>query len=105
MVYEMGDDVFLLGNVKESRYSDVMESEVVRGLCVASCLESIPGCNDCVYNPYCGVCPVYNYSEQGSIFGQMPTNDRCKILKGIFDYLFDKIDENIGIFSEWVQSL
>lgn len=105
MVYEMGDDVFLLGNVKESRYNDVMESDVVRGLCVASCLEGIPECNDCVYNPYCGVCPVYNYSEQGSIFGQMPTNDRCKILKGIFRYLFDRIDNNIEIFSEWVRSL
>ena len=105
MVYEMGDDGFLLGNVKKSKYKEVMSSDIIRSLCIASCLEGVPGCNDCVYNPYCGVCPVYNYTEQGSIFGQMPTNERCKMFMGIQDYFFSNIDSNFEIYSKWINSI
>ncbi|MCP4133198.1 MAG: His-Xaa-Ser system radical SAM maturase HxsB [bacterium] len=104
MVYEMGDDIFLLGNVKNASYSDIMRSDTVLNLCVASCLEGLPGCNDCVYNPYCGVCPVYNYVLHGSLFAQMPVNDRCSILMGIHDYLFSKLDEHYEIFEKWVNT-
>jgi uncharacterized protein len=104
MVYEMGDDIFLLGNVDSLKYEEAINNDVVRSLCIASCLEGIPGCNDCVYNPYCGVCPIYNYTEQGNIFGQMPTNDRCTINKGILDYLFSRINENFNMFSKWLDS-
>jgi sulfatase maturation enzyme AslB (radical SAM superfamily) len=68
-------------------------------------LESQPECSQCVYNPYCGVCPTYNYVEQGDVFGQMMTNERCKKLKGIFGYIFEKVRENdpdtMAIFKRW----
>lgn len=102
---QTGDDSFKMGNIRENTYQEIMESDVVKSMCVASCLDTIPGCNECAYKPYCGVCPVYNYSEQGSIFGQMPTNGRCKINMAIFDYLFEKMqDEKVKkIFEEWVR--
>lgn len=104
MFGRVGDDSFKMGNLRENSHKEIMESEVVKSMCLASCLDTIPGCNECAYKPYCGVCPVYNYSEQGNIFGQMPTNGRCKINKAIFDYLFEKMqDEKVKkIFEEWV---
>ena len=105
MLSMMGDESFKLGNVGKNTYQEIVGSPVVRTLCMASCLENQPHCADCVYKPYCGVCPIYNYSEQGNIFGQMPTNDRCKINLAILDFLFEKMeDERIEkIFKEWVE--
>jgi His-Xaa-Ser system radical SAM maturase HxsB len=107
MVYEMGDqdDSFLLGNTKVDEYGDIIRSETLLNMCVSSCLEGLPGCNDCVYNPYCGVCPVYNFIEQGNIFGQMPISERCKILIGIHDYIFLRLESNYDIFISWVNSI
>ncbi|MBN2547284.1 MAG: His-Xaa-Ser system radical SAM maturase HxsB [Spirochaetes bacterium] len=105
MVYEMGDDIFLLGDVQSATYSDIMQHDTVKSLCSASCLEGSPECHDCVYNPYCGLCPVYNFIEQGNIIGYMPANDRCKILKGIYGVLFTLLeDENaVKIFNKWLK--
>lgn len=104
MFGRIGDDSFKMGNVRKSSYEELMGSDVVKSMCMASCLDTIPSCSECVYKPYCGVCPVYNYSEQGSIFGQMPTNGRCKINKAIFDYLFEKLqDKKVErIFQAWI---
>ncbi len=104
MLYEMNDDIFLIGDAKTDTYGDIMKHETLRTLTVASCLECIPGCNDCVFKPYCGVCPIYNYVQQGDIFGQMPTNVRCKINKSILTYLFEKLQkqpEVKEIFKRW----
>ena len=57
MLYEMGNDAFRLGNVWENTYSQLVHSSTCRAVCLASITESIPGCCDCVYQPYCGVCP------------------------------------------------
>jgi uncharacterized protein len=104
MVSEMGFKQFLLGNVNSTDYKEVMNSDIISSMCISSCLEGIPGCHDCVYNPYCGLCPIYNYIEQGSIFGQMPTNERCKIIKGILDFLFLRIQDKDykKIFQRWI---
>ncbi len=93
MLSMMGDESFRLGNVMENSYQDIVASPVTRTLCTASCLEGLAGCSYCVYKPYCGVCPIYNYSEQGNIFGQMPTNQRCQINQAILDFLFEKLED------------
>ncbi|MDO8260712.1 MAG: His-Xaa-Ser system radical SAM maturase HxsB [Candidatus Magasanikbacteria bacterium] len=105
MMSMMGDENFRLGNVSENDYKEVVGSPVVRSLCTASCLEGLSGCSDCAYLPYCGTCPIYNYSEQGNIFGQMPANERCKMNKAILDLLFEKLgdDEARGILETWVE--
>ena len=105
MLYQMGDDVFQIGTVPGSAYKDLIENETVKALAVASCLDNLPHCSECVYKPYCGTCPVYNYAEQGGIFGQMATNDRCRIYESILAYLFERIaagdEEVLDIFSKW----
>ena len=105
MIHACGDDTFLLGNVRDHTYADIAQGETVAQLCVASCLEGLAGCHDCAYHPYCGVCPLYNYVTQGSIFGQMPTNDRCKVYRGIQDAIFLRLRDNFEVFSSWTEML
>ena len=93
MVGAMGDDLFCIGNVHENSYAELMAHPTVRSLCVSSCLECLPGCSDCAYAPYCGVCPVYNYVAQGDLVATCASNDRCKIQMGILDHIFRKLAE------------
>jgi len=104
MLSMMGDESFLIGSVYKNDYKEIITHPVTRALCSASCLETVPGCSDCVYMPYCGVCPVYNYFEQDNIYGQMPTNERCKINMAILTYLFEKMDNKKikNVFADWV---
>lgn len=104
MMSMMGDESFRLGNVFDNRYRELVTSPVVRTLCTASCLEALPSCSECAYLPYCGTCPIYNYATEGNIFSQISRNDRCKINKGILDYLFKKLqDEKSGkVLKSWV---
>jgi His-Xaa-Ser system radical SAM maturase HxsB len=107
MVAQMGDDAFRLGSVENMDLRDVVTHEVTKSLALASCLDGIPGCATCAYKPYCGICPVYNYTEQGSIFPQNPTNERCKIYMGvqdhIFKYLMDGDSRILDLFKRWVE--
>jgi len=89
MVARMGDDLFELGHVDDWRFGDVVGHETVRAIGIASCLEGLPLCRDCAYQPYCGVCPVLNYVAQGDLFGHRPTSDRCRLNMLAMDHLFD----------------
>ena len=103
MMAEAGDEAFRLGNVFEGDYSDWIESPNCKALCSASLLETLQGCCDCVYKPYCGVCPVVNYAINGNI--TQISKDRCSIYKGILDILFEYIQRKdpkvMNIFNEW----
>ena len=83
-----GDSLFRVGSVFETPYAEALAHPTVKACAVASCLEEQPVCSSCVYKPFCGVCPVYNYARQDTIWGRMPTNDRCAVYMGIFDHLF-----------------
>ncbi|MBW1811774.1 MAG: His-Xaa-Ser system radical SAM maturase HxsB, partial [Deltaproteobacteria bacterium] len=93
MVGAMDDELFCIGNVHENDYGEIIRHPGVRSLCVASCIEGLPGCSDCAYVPYCGVCPVYNYIMEGDLVARCPSNDRCRIQKGILDALFIRLQE------------
>jgi His-Xaa-Ser system radical SAM maturase HxsB len=89
MIAEMGDCSFKLGNVFESDYNDLMSCDTCKTMCASSVLESLPGCCDCVYQPYCGVCPVINYAQEKNIFRRDVNNYRCEIYKGMLDIIFN----------------
>ena len=88
MLHEMGDHTFRLGNVFENTYSDIINNGVCKTVCASSILETIPTCCDCVYQPYCGTCPVVNYAKSQDIIEKEPRGYRCKIYSGMLDYLF-----------------
>ena len=102
MLSPRGDESFRLGNVKTNSYKEIMSNSTVSAMCIASCLDNLPGCSHCVYRPYCGVCPVFNHFVNGNIFTKVEY--LCKVHKGILDYLFIKLqDEKIkNIFYRWI---
>jgi uncharacterized protein len=107
MLHQMGDSLFQVGHLARDGYGELVESDVVRSVAAASALEALPGCSDCAYLPYCGVCPVYNYRTQGSIFGRAPENERCGLHMGVLDDLFGRLGrgdaELDAIFRRWVE--
>lgn len=105
MLSRMGDETFRIGSVFEGGYKETVGHPVIRAISIASCLDNQPDCARCVYKPYCGVCPVHCYAEHGDIMGRMPCSTRCRINKGIMDYLFEKLDDekNERIFRKWIK--
>jgi len=104
MMSMMGEEGFKIGNVYKNTYKEIVTHPITRTICTASCLEGLAGCSDCAYLPYCGTCPIYNYFEQGNIFGQMPNNERCRMNMAILDYLFEKMrDKEVEkVFRNWL---
>lgn len=92
-----------LGNVTDVSYKNVVFSEKALNLLDYSFLENYD-CNSCVYQPYCGVCPVLSYAEQKNF---LKTKSRCKINKFMFDYIFLKLkDEKYrNIFENWLKKI
>ncbi|MFC1679761.1 His-Xaa-Ser system radical SAM maturase HxsB [Elusimicrobiota bacterium] len=104
MMSRMGDESFRIGHVGEGDYAGTVGHPVVRTLATASVLEAQPLCSHCAYKPYCGVCPIHNYIEQGDIFGKMLHGTRCRIYMGVMDYLFEKLkdDKTRAVFERWI---
>ena len=106
MLAEMGSDSFKVGNVFTDSYEDIVKSSVCKVACKASVLESIPGCCDCVYQPYCGICPAVNLALYNDVLPKSPKHYRCTINKGILDYYFGLIYEQnpciIKLLNSWV---
>jgi len=100
----VGEDIFKIGNVKKNCYKDVLTSS---GVCavVASSVNDTQTCDSCVFKPYCGLCPVCNYAEQGSIIAKIPQTNRCTIFKAQFEYIFEKLRDNKikEIFLDWIK--
>lgn len=105
MVAQQGDEIFRMGSLGRHDFRELLASPACRALCAASNLDGQPACSRCVYKPYCGLCPVHNYEAQGSIWGRMPAGDYCVVHKGLFDLLFERLEnpESAGVFESWVK--
>lgn len=103
MLAEMGDDSFKLGTVNNT-YDELMNSNNCKAACIASTLESLPQCCDCVYNPYCGTCPVVNLALSKDIFNKEPNDYKCMVYKGILDTIFEALQdtEKKEILKLWI---
>ncbi len=98
-------DIFKIGDV-DMKYPEVLTSNKTCAI-VASSVNDCFICDDCVYKPYCGLCPVCNYFEQGSIIAKVPETPRCKIYMAQFDYIVDKYffdDECKAILDKWIKT-
>jgi uncharacterized protein len=106
MLAEMGDKAFCLGNVERNTYEEIFGSELLRSLIAGTCIESIPGCADCMFQPYCGSDPVYHYAAQGDPVGHMPTSDfhrRNFSIIGHLFHLYDSDPDIRDIFWSWIR--
>lgn len=106
MVAEGGNQAFWLGDVYHSTLNDLVQGKTCRATCSASILETLPGCSDCVYQPYCGVCPVIHLASHGDIFAKETNGYRCKVYRGILDYLFELLHQGdagtLKILHSWI---
>ena len=103
MLAEMGDDSFKLGTINNT-YDELMSCKNCKAACISSTIESLPNCCDCVYNPYCGTCPVVNLALSKDIYDKEPNDYKCKIYKGIFDTIFEALQdpEKEKILKTWL---
>lgn len=106
MLYEMGNDAFKLGNVFENTFDDLVQSSTCKAVCIASLLESQLNCCDCVYQPYCGTCPVINLAQEKDIFFKNIESFRCRVYGGMLDILFNILKANnpdeIKVLKKWI---
>lgn len=88
MLAEMGDRSFCLGHVGDG-FEALFGGATASALAAGSVLETLPGCHECAFLPYCGSDPVFNYRVQGDIVGHRPTSAFCRKNMAIIKYLFD----------------
>lgn len=95
--------IFKLGTV-DNTYTELLTSQDTFGIVMASITDSLI-CDNCVYKPYCGVCPVCSYAETKNVITKFP-NRRCDMLKGMFNYIFEKLitdNEYKKMFLNWLK--
>jgi His-Xaa-Ser system radical SAM maturase HxsB len=82
----IGEDTFRIGNVHRNSYRDVVCCDKACAVLESSVNDQYV-CDSCAYKPYCGLCPVCNYVEQGSVVGKVSETARCKVLMEQFDWV------------------
>lgn len=97
--------IFRVGNVHNDTYAKTVRSENSCAIISAS-INDTTICDLCTYKPFCGLCPVCAYAEQGTITGIVPQTTQCKVYMAQFDYIIDKLltdKEAKKIFELWIK--
>lgn len=106
MLARVGDKKFRIGNVYNNSWNDIFNGLHLRKIIEASCIEALPGCAWCVFQPYCGGDPVRNYAIGGDMIGKRPGNDFCRKHRALFNLLFDYLelenDDLDDVFWSWI---
>ncbi len=105
IIGENGDKVFLLGNVNEG-FEKILKKKKTKILMLENFQElTRPLCSRCEYSDYCRVATYFNYITQKSFYGNMITNERCKLFKKIFEFIFQllKEKETLNILRNWTK--
>lgn len=106
MLAEMGDTRFRLGNVHRDSYASIFGGDALRTIVAASVAESIPGCADCAFLPWCGADPVHHYATTGDLVPHIPTSDFHQKNSFILRHLLalhERDEQTRRIFSSWVR--
>jgi hypothetical protein len=72
----------------------------------ASIAESVPGCHDCGFQPYCGSEPVYHYATQKDPVGHKALSGFCKKNMAIMRRLISLMEDDPAakkILHSWVR--
>lgn len=100
-------ETFRIGNVRENTYSEVLTSKPVLDMVdLSSCCSLL--CDECVWKPYCGICPVISYSVNKTVIPKLPQDFRCRIHSYLFDNLFKRLVFSKGdrdIMLKWVNTI
>lgn len=104
MLAEMGDFTFKIGSLDTHDYNDIFYGSKAREFMDSMLNESMPGCSDCVYQPYCGADPVLHYATQKDMIGHKPSSVFCKKNMSILDHIFQLMEDPRieRIFRNWI---
>ncbi len=106
MLAEMGDTRFRLGNVHRDAYESIFGGETLRTIVAASVAESIPGCADCAFLPWCGADPVHHYATTGDLVPHIPTSDFHEknffLIRHLLA-LYERDETTRRIFWSWIE--
>ena len=94
MLAEMGEDKFKLGNVLNDSYKDIFLSEALLDPLEESFALSVPMCNDCAFENYCGSDPVYHFATTKDFIGRKPESDFCYRNMNVFKYIFNRMNSD-----------
>ncbi len=107
MLAEMNDRTFRLGNVHRDSRRSLFTGDAFRNLFAASCNETLPGCAECAFQPYCGADPVFHHATQGDLFGHRPSSTFChrnmEIIKHLFGLIGSGDREIDRILFAWIR--
>lgn len=105
MLAEKGEYHFRLGHLQQDSYKNIFYGVRSKQISRNWSNEGLAGCSECGFQFYCGADPVRNYSTQGDMYGDRPTNLFCKknfsIIKLLFKLLCEDKDTE-KIFYSWV---
>jgi His-Xaa-Ser system radical SAM maturase HxsB len=107
MLAEMKDYTFQLGHLDTHSYEDIFYGEKAREIVNAGINESLPGCTDCAFQPYCGADPIHHHATQGDMYGYRPSSTFCQKNMEIIRYLIELMDSDQRIkkiFENWVKA-
>jgi len=106
MLAEMNDKSFRLGNLNKDEYEGIICSDVLLDTLEQTMTESVPGCSDCGFQPYCGSDPVFHHATQGDRVGHKPSSAFCHKNMEITRHLIrlmEGSDEMKSILMSWVR--
>ena len=107
MLAEMGINKFKLGNVSTNTYKEIFSSPNLLDPIEESFAYSVPMCNDCAFEPYCGADPVFHYGQQKDFVGRKPESEFCYRNMGIFRFLVSKMETDPfarRLFTKWANN-
>jgi His-Xaa-Ser system radical SAM maturase HxsB len=104
MLAEMGEGKFKIGNVLQNTYEEIFSSPNLLDPLEDSFAYSVPMCNDCAFEPYCGADPVFHYGQHKDYVGRKPESEFCQRNMAIFKYLIQRMEEDRFVkrlFTRW----
>jgi His-Xaa-Ser system radical SAM maturase HxsB len=107
MLAEMGDQTFKIGDVGTSTYEEILMSPRLLDAIEESFAYSVPMCNECAFEPYCGADPVFHYCRSGDFVGRKPESEFCRRNMGVFRYLIQRMEDDASVrqlFLRWANS-
>lgn len=107
MLAEMGDTTFELGSVLTNSYEEIFLNSKLLDPIEDSFAYSVPMCNDCAFEPYCGADPVFHHAKYNDFVGRKPESEFCNRNMTIFKYLIERMESDSyvkALFRQWGQS-
>jgi His-Xaa-Ser system radical SAM maturase HxsB len=106
MLAEMGDSSFELGNVLYNSYEEIFLNPKLLDPIEESFSYSVPMCNDCAFETYCGADPVFHHARHKDFIGRKPESEFCNRNMKIFKYVIDRMESDPYVkrlFMSWAQ--